>query len=409
VLKYFQDLGERIEKAWHRADFDVASFPSICCEALEASPVHRAVSTEDILRWALSSRRLPEQHDPEAKFGEPPITLHLGHGFFIAVNLWLTSTPAIHNHSFSGAFQVLEGGSLETNFRFSGSRAVNDHMVLGKLKALNCGVLTTGSTRPIVAGRTIHALFHLEHPSATIIVRTGRDPSARPQLVYWRSGVGIDTLYNPAELLRRKQLLTFVHRTAPERLVPTCLRYMTGADFVSRFAVLRHCGMLLAPAEADSLLQRAKRVDGVVAALASDVLECERREAFLIRRRAPIKDPDLRFFLALLLNVRGRVDALALIKRRYPRKDPIALVLNWVRALDRSPGPEDGSSSALGFPLDDVLLGMLEGALRGRTPTAIVRSIERTAGRSLTKSDVKDLQSLRAALQQSEIFRYLLE
>ncbi|MFN2514442.1 MAG: hypothetical protein ABR568_23900, partial [Pyrinomonadaceae bacterium] len=54
---------------------------------------------------------LPHQYDVEGRFGNPPITLFAGPRFHIDVYYWLDGTTSIHQHSFTGAFQVLLGSS----------------------------------------------------------------------------------------------------------------------------------------------------------------------------------------------------------------------------------------------------------------------------------------------------------
>jgi hypothetical protein len=362
-----------------------------------------------VVRWGLLSPRLPDQHDQNAEFGEPPITVYVGQGFFVAVNFWLTSTTAIHNHSFSGAFQVLGGSSLETTFRFDCKRRVNAHMALGDVVEVERRVLKVGATREIRAGATIHSLFHLEHLSATVVVRTGRDLGAAPQLNYYRPRVALDPMFEPADLRRRKQLLNLLAKSSPKRLVPACLAFVRGADLVSRFVVLRHCAALLSPEEGDALLDRARRIDPTLLALVTEVVEGDRREAFLIRRRAPITNSELRFFLAVLLNVRGRAEALSIVEKQFPKRDPTITVLAWIRALAASPGPTDGGPSALGFPIDEVTLAVLEGALRERSPDEVAQIVETVTGRAVSRRERSELVQLRRALEHSEIFSYLLQ
>ena len=55
---------------------------------------------------------------------------------------------------------------------------------------------------------------------------------------------------------------------------------------------------------------------------ALDYLDRRRR---LLKLRAQIDDPDLQFFLALLLNVDGRQAILDLVKQRDPDADPIEM------------------------------------------------------------------------------------
>jgi hypothetical protein len=404
----FRRLGERIDRDWHRVSYRDDDFSRIAFDALTDLEPHRRIRGKDVVRWALSERHLPSQFDLEAAFGEPPVTTYNGHGFFICVQFWLTSSTAIHDHGFSGAFQVLDGGSLETLFRFTASKWVNRHMALGKLEEVESRVLEPGATSEIRTDM-IHSLFHLEHPSATIVVRRRTDPGTWPQLTYHRPGLALDPFHFPADLQRRLQVLRMVGRSNTKELSRDCLRFLAHADLFSQVEALKLCSGLLSPEENDALLERVRRRWPGIARLADGIVEQERRQAFLRRRRTNVLDPDLRFFLAVLLNVRGRARALDIVRRRYPRRDPVLTILDWVRALAALPGPKHDDVSALGFPLDETVLALLEELLRGRGTGDASRRIAALAGRALSAREKKDVQRLGVALTRSEIFQTMLE
>jgi hypothetical protein len=79
-----------------------------------------------------------------------------------------------------------------------------------------------------------------------------------------------------------------------------------------------------------------------------------------------IESADHRFFLALLLNVSERARVLDLVRQRFPDKDPVELVIGWVRELAKikifgSPEP-----NVLGIKaIDDTYLEVLAGLLKG--------------------------------------------
>src|SRR5262249_51163518 len=148
-----------------------------------------------------------------------------------------------------------------------------------------------------------------------------------------------------------KQLLAFAAADDSEQVRDVCLAALANADFVSRFAILRTAVWLLSIEHGDELIAEAGRRDAAVALLGRDVIENDRREAFLIRRRVTVSDPGLRFFLAVLLNVRGRSRALEVIQKRFGEQDPVDLIVQWVRSLGALPSPSKEDKSALGFPL----------------------------------------------------------
>src|SRR4051812_12794169 len=112
-MEVIRALGERLEAAWRAQHYDHAAFPRLARESLEELAPHRAFDAATLVRWLRQAPEVPRQH-MASSFGEPPVTLFAGRRFFLEVLFWVDGTTAIHQHGFSGAFQVLAGGSLHT-------------------------------------------------------------------------------------------------------------------------------------------------------------------------------------------------------------------------------------------------------------------------------------------------------
>src|SRR5206468_3671410 len=144
-------------------------FPDIAAQALLESDLTGRVDSWEIIRWVHTTPDLPRQQDPKGKFGDPPITLFTGARFYIDVYYWLDGTTSIHQHSFSGAFQVLLGSSVHSHYRFKKDREINPYFLIGEVLLQDVSLLTKGKIREIrPGGHFIHSLFHLERPSVTI-------------------------------------------------------------------------------------------------------------------------------------------------------------------------------------------------------------------------------------------------
>ena len=86
---------------------------------------------------------------------------------------WFASTTAIHDHAFCGAFSVLDGGSLHSQYSFTPSVNCGDGLTLGTLESIRNERLRKGDVRTIHPyDGLIHSLFHIEHPSVSLVVRT---------------------------------------------------------------------------------------------------------------------------------------------------------------------------------------------------------------------------------------------
>jgi hypothetical protein len=412
-MKFFAELGRTIQERWVRAKCSEAAFPEVCASVLAEEPPSEHVSLDDVVKWGLTCERLPRQLEVRSDFGEPPLTVFSEERFFISVLVWLDGTTAIHEHGFAGAFHVLQGGSLHTTFDFDASEVVNENMMLGRLKERRIERLKAGDTREIHTGaKTIHQLFHLDRPSATVVARTFTSSFRRPQYSYFRPGTAVHPLYDFEEQKTRRDLMQLVARVHPEQLGDHYLRWLDVADPVGAFVGLRHCARLVAPKEGDELLARVQERQPELARLLRPVIENDRREAFIVDRRKSVTDPELRFFLAVLLNVEGRERALQVIADRFPGHDPVELVVRWVNALGKLPSPDPADragTSALGFHMDGVVAVALRAMLRASPRAETIRDASAFAKRSLSEEEQKGVWELCQALQSSEMFRSILQ
>ena len=214
MIPYFAELGKRIEAAFQG---DPSTLPDIALTELHRAPPHEHASLADVMTWVATADRANfiAQRDPAATFGEPPVTVFRAEGFCIDVNLWGTSTTQIHEHAFSGAFAVLEGSSLQCRYAFEERRTISPALTLGELSFLGADHLQPGSCSPILPGSLIHSLFHLQVPSATVVVRTYGEAEWLPQRSFDPPGLAITSAYTGTALAqRRSQLVQFLASAA---------------------------------------------------------------------------------------------------------------------------------------------------------------------------------------------------
>src|SRR6266404_1699898 len=181
-MEQFAKLGALIEGRWRDENYNENVFPGIAARALSEFNLLERIDPWQIVRWLFTTANVPEQMDPDAVFGDPPITLYTGSRFYIDAYYWLDGTTSIHQHSFSGAFQLLLGSSVHSRYRFENPQEINPHFLVGDILLDDVSLLRKGDIREIVAGpQLIHSLFHLDRPSVTITVRTHKAPSAPVQ------------------------------------------------------------------------------------------------------------------------------------------------------------------------------------------------------------------------------------
>jgi hypothetical protein len=349
---YFEQLGRTVQQRWQQNNFSLEAFPEIAQTALEETPPAEHVELGELIREFLINDDQPLQG--MSGFGQPELVAFSDPRFYIQILFWLDGTTDIHQHAFSGAFHVMSGSSIHTEYHFEESHSVTPHLRIGDLSMKQIELLETGRTVPIRSGRAcIHSLFHLDSPSVTVVVRTQNDPDAGTQFNYLPPHVAIDPNSADTLTMRRNQLL-YVLETLGHSAYALLVREMiTKLDFERGFFILRDSmGCLQDLGEWESILETFQKkhvelADGIPATLAEGL----RRET-ISGMRGQIEDPDLRFFLALLINVSARADILSLIAARYPDQSPSQTILVWAEELLF---PIDSGLALLDAPFPETL------------------------------------------------------
>lgn len=379
-MEEFQKLGALVESRWKAENYNEQLFPDIAAQALAESDLPERVDPWEIIRWVHTAASLPEQRDVEGRFGNPPITLFSGARFYIDIYYWLDGTTSIHQHSFTGAFQVLLGSSIHSRYSFREDRIVNEHFSVGQLTLEDVQLLQLKDVRKIQAGRNfIHSLFHLDRPSATITIRTEHTPSASVQYDYRKPHIALNPFFKNALLTKKLQtvglLLGMKHKEADAMIG----ELVCASDFHTAYFILAETFQQLQGNEMDSLfglstgkdrfkgiLERCKATHGDLTDLILPTLEEQERQSSIIQRRGTITTEAHRFFLALLLNVPNRQKILELVQQRYPDQDPVETILDWVEELGRTRVLGSKETNALGMPeFNDSYVFVLECLLQG--------------------------------------------
>lgn len=385
-MELFQKLGDEVERLWRETNYDEAKLPHIAKEALERSRLPEKLSAWEVLRWTLGQDTLPPQKDVRGNFGDPPITLYVGPRFHIDVYFWFDGTTAIHQHGFSGAFQVLLGSSIHSWYEFEREAVINTFAETGKMSLKVCELLEVGDTQAILGGRQyIHSLFHLDQPSATIVVRTSGSPLELPQYSYHKPGLAADPFFERDDITKKIQTMTAlirVNRPEADELITDLL---ASSDLHTSFIYLSHLRGLLRSNHIAQLFKlegpssRFKKFLDLVVdkhGTSADIL----RTVFtnmdvqdeIVNRRSVVTQPEQRFFIALLMNIDGREMICKLIKDRYPDADPIERILDWVFELSQTRVVSVETTNALGIPdFGEPEMSALEGLLRGKTDDEI--------------------------------------
>jgi hypothetical protein len=381
-MQAFTELGALVEARWRNTNYSEAAFSGIAAHSLREVSESNRFDPWDIIRWSQETPDLPEQMDPQGKFGNPPITVYVGPRFYIDVYYWLDGTTTIHQHSFSGAFQVLLGSSVHAKYSFAKQSEINPHFLTGKLALDEVSLLSAGDIREIKPGPDyIHSLFHLDRPSVTITVRTYKAPASSVQYSYLKPYFAVNPFYSDASLSKKAQTVSLLLRMKHPEADVFIGKILAASDFHTAYVVLDQAFSFLCHRELEEiigvsrsqdrfnrLLEIARVRHGELANLFAPVFEEAWRQSEITRRRTEIKRQDHRFFLALLLNVPERVALLRLVSEKFPQRDPVAVVVEWVRELAATKIFGSREPNVLGIAeFDETHLHVIESLFAGDT------------------------------------------
>jgi hypothetical protein len=419
-MQFFRDLGALVEQRWRDEDYNEERFPAIAEQALAETAPHARIDPWEVIRWVNTTAELPEQQDVAGRFGNPPITLFNGPRFYVDLYYWLDGTTTIHQHAFCGAFQVLLGSSLHSQYDFDEQRRINPHFAIGRVSLRQVELLKQGDVRPIWPGRRyIHSLFHLDRPSASVVIRTRRTPQALPQYNYHKPHFAIDPFYESASMNKRLQsaalLLGMQHPQADELIG----ELLACADFQTTFAAIEllynrlahnqieeSFGLSIGKRRLQSLIDIARRRHGELIDLMPPVFAEAERQAYLSHRRGQITGYEHRFFLALLLNVPDRGRVLDLVHERFPDCDPVATMVSWVEELASTKTIGSNEPNVLGIDgVDDDYLFVFECMLKGLTLEQIRQAFVEDLSAAERESLSNKPETLYTAICDSMVFK----
>jgi len=395
VRQYFSDLGAAVERRWEQLGHGPSSLADAATLALQEVPAGTHVGAVAILEHALGSDLPTEQSRLSDEFGQPPLTLYSAPDFFIQALTWIDGTTAVHQHAFDGAFAVAEGASLHVPYRFSPKEVSSEgHLVAGDLVMGEPEVLRPGAVRSIGAGfGFVHALFHLERPTVTIVVRNVSSSLPYPQYNFLRPGLGYDALWSDRVVGKRLQALGALHRIAPSRASQECHDLIVDGNPWVAFLALRdtltRLGWTHETADLVAILSR--RLGGLVGECLLPALRDELVQRNVLLRRGLLHGPHQRLFLALLANLPDQTAMSRVVASLYPDREPGFVVLDWIAELASS-----DFRSVSGLRLTDEQLRALEHRRNGLVPLdqtdlgAVLRAI---VGEGESPMLLKDLLS----------------
>jgi len=328
-----KELGNAIAATWKQVGEDPAAFPEIATEALHDSGILSTLDLLDIVEWLGTSKELPMQSASD--FGQPPINVFVSPKFYIQALFWIDATTAVHEHGFDGAFGVLSGSSVHSTYKFELTNDLSKEFKLGNLIPVSSEILRKGDIRTIHAGGSfIHALFHMERPSLSVVVRTYS--AGITQYSYIKPHIAFDPTHNDNAFKIKIRLLESLRFSDPKRFWQYANLLLDDASYYMLFNILAvaHQGPRGDSSQWQLLFEKSalRYGEAIVESMLRSIRE-EERITKLTRLRRTVHDPTHRFFLALLLNVESRDALLAFVAQQFNFRNPETLIEQWIREM----------------------------------------------------------------------------
>ncbi len=422
-MEIFQKLGAEVETLWREKNYNEDLLPAIAAKALTEFDIPSKMSPWEIVTWLMNEIELPGQQDLMGRFSDVPVTIARFPRFHIDVYFWYNSTTAIHQHGFCGAFQVFEGSSIHSTYEFEMQNKLNFFLETGNLTLRNVELLNKGGVRQIADGRKfIHALFHLDNPSVTLIIRTHRSPLSSPQFSYMQPGLAIDPFFEEPNFIKKlqtaKMLLHLKRSDADEQIA----NFLRKSDAQLSYVILSNLKHLFSNANIeqvfgveknsdrfDNLIKIVRAKHGDIATTFTDAIYEQEKIGEISQKRSIVTDAELRFFLAILMNVSEKQKVFSLIKERFPDSKPIEKALDWTFDLSNTKVLGANVTNALGIQdFDDNDLMAFEFLLKDLDEAGIRASLANDYGLANADDWLKNLELRNSKLKSSVVLQSLM-
>lgn len=334
LLKSVDLLGRQIESELRVANGDLRQLPEIAACALADFSDLDGVSLGALAKF-ISQTSIPQQ--PKNPFSDLPVTIYTSRDFYIEILVWSHATTAIHQHGFGGAFRVVGGSSIHTKYCFEKSEEITSDLLFGRVKATKSEYLSVSSVRRIDPGMTglVHSLYHLDNPSASLVIRDRGHVAFGPQYSYFPPLMAIHQLALEKDHLTSMfaRLIELTGRINRSTLMSIWCNHIACFEFPRlAWLYIKYCNYL-EHEERAVFRDAAKKAHGALIDQLFDCADYYANRKTLSRMRERIDDTELRFFLALLMNVPKRADLLRMVAERYPRCDPVNRCADWLMRL----------------------------------------------------------------------------
>lgn len=297
ILKVFKDLGQQVDQQWRSKNYNKKFFPQIAHDALSLSKLNTKITFSEIIALGLHGDPSINQWQENSPFGDLQLIPYRDNNFYIEILVWKNGSTSIHDHGFSGAFMVLDGKSINARYTFDVQEEINTNFKIGQLHGEQFELLHPGDVREIQAGRAlIHAVYHLQEPTVSIVVRTYQDDWVMPQLEYRGNRIAVHQKLNN-EFLNKIRTLRVLQTLDHNLFLNMAKAHIIDANVDEKYWLWR------------SFFASLDTPDFISATLSDtemfiiDVLRKEERIQSLLNLKRTITDIHFKYFIDLIINI----------------------------------------------------------------------------------------------------------
>ena len=361
ISNFFNQLGQELYAQWATLNFNEDRFPTLAANLLKKKYIHNKINRSAITNWVLENQLLPNQANIDFKFADLNLTAYSNDKFYIELLFWLDGTTSIHQHAFSGAFTVIEGSSIHSDYSFKCNQHINHALSIGEVKFNQIELLKEGDVRKIPPKQmSAHSLYHIDRPTISLIIRTYGQGYAQPQLSFLKPHIARDPFKKDASITQKIQTLKTLSKLNQDEYLTAYHQHISKLDLYSHIEIfIANAPLLIKFGALDKAIEQFEVKGNSLAPKMRAVAMQIHRTNQINSWRRKIKDADLKFFLAILLNSPNRQTSLQLINSIYPEQQAIELVIGWINQLITSEGLENVDINEPTLPFIDCLLNGL--------------------------------------------------
>jgi len=287
---------------WAAQEYRDEALPAVAADVLTRWAPYREVSASQVLQYVIETSTLPFQQNDRSRFGEPPVTVYWHPRFYIEALFWLAGSPTAHNHAFAGAFTLIEGQCLHTEFAFTCEETHPDEIAFGTMALTKSALYSAGTVETIEPGENfVHSVFHTGRPGLTLVVRThSRSVGAGRQ--YLRPCLRVGPAFEDQLTRRQLQVLALLLQIQSPDYTTAAARIIDSSGMRMMFEVLQQASNLAPQSpQRTAVIAHARQRWGVSVDRIEQCLAFQGRQRFGMIGRRKLQSPDDLLLLGLLL------------------------------------------------------------------------------------------------------------